>query len=394
MSPKSAVHPNTRSDAGAQPHPQVIVQSASGSDIEPQVSRPSVDSVNGLVAPLRPLALPRDSHVSIPEEAKRYYAAMGESPAPSPLTSHGFQPHSFTPDKLSPIIPQQRTESPASVDPSSSSPAFDTDSPSEEYRGRSSTAKDSAEFLDLDADDTDYGSTNDSGRASATDSVDPDSESIQSRQEDGLGPAGGRRERKRAVVEDFPLPPTTPPVIHPGGDSFAQAQLHGQLLPAQSLRSISMSTSDTLVASDTASQSYRPNGSTDARGMPSQYQSTSSLSQPSYPDIPAVGLAFRALPLLASDLPHTTIQVSHSSIRPNDRGKDVLSFIIVVNPGNGKPTWKIEKLYSDVLTLDARVRATLGKTLSKKLVNLPEGRLWRDHAPAKVDQRKVSSVHS
>ena len=98
---------------------------------------------------------------------------------------------------------------------------------------------------------------------------------------------------------------------------------------------------------------------------------------------------FRALPLLATDLPYTTIEVCNSTIRPNDRGKEVLSFIIAVSPGRGKESWRVEKLYSDVLTLDSRVRGTMGKTMGKKLATLPEGRLWKDHAPAKVDQRKV-----
>jgi hypothetical protein len=69
----------------------------------------------------------------------------------------------------------------------------------------------------------------------------------------------------------------------------------------------------------------------------------------------------------------------------------VLSFIIVVDPGRGKETWKVEKLYSDVLGLDQRIRASVGKGVGKKIASLPEGKLWRDHAPAKVDQRKVSN---
>ena len=100
-------------------------------------------------------------------------------------------------------------------------------------------------------------------------------------------------------------------------------------------------------------------------------------------------MKFRALPLLAEDLPYTEVVVSNSTIRPNDRGKEVLSFIISIDPGRGKERWKVEKLYSDVLSLDTRVRAAVGRTASKKLATLPEGRLWRDHAPAKVDQRKV-----
>ncbi|KAF9820892.1 hypothetical protein IEO21_01119 [Rhodonia placenta] len=99
-------------------------------------------------------------------------------------------------------------------------------------------------------------------------------------------------------------------------------------------------------------------------------------------------MKFRALPLLASDLPHTEVLVVTSTIRPNERGKEVLSFIICVDPGKGKEPWNVEKLYSDVLGLDARVRASVSKNVIKRMIALPEGRLWRDHAPAKVDQRK------
>lgn len=83
--------------------------------------------------------------------------------------------------------------------------------------------------------------------------------------------------------------------------------------------------------------------------------------------------------------------MSQSSVRPNDRGKDVLSFIVEINPGSGKEPWKVEKMYSDVLSLDQRVRAVVGKGVGKKIASLPEGKLWKDHAPAKVDQRKVSN---
>ncbi|KAJ3482868.1 hypothetical protein NLJ89_g12112 [Agrocybe chaxingu] len=46
-------------------------------------------------------------------------------------------------------------------------------------------------------------------------------------------------------------------------------------------------------------------------------------------------------------------------------------------------------MYSDVLSLDQRVRSSVGKGVGKKIANLPEGKLWKDHAPAKVDQRKA-----
>jgi RalA-binding protein 1 len=98
---------------------------------------------------------------------------------------------------------------------------------------------------------------------------------------------------------------------------------------------------------------------------------------------------FRALPLLPYDLPYTRVTVTSSSIRPNDRGKDVLSFVVLVNPGNQKDPYMVEKLYSDVLGLDQRIRSRYGKSVHKKIPHLPDGKLWRDHAPSKVDQRKV-----
>ena len=82
------------------------------------------------------------------------------------------------------------------------------------------------------------------------------------------------------------------------------------------------------------------------------------------------------------------IHVKTSTIRPNDRGKEVLSFIIEVAPPN-RPAWRIEKLYSNVLSLDTKVRAMASRPHVKKLASLPDGKLFKDNAPAKVDQRKA-----
>jgi RalA-binding protein 1 len=164
---------------------------------------------------------------------------------------------------------------------------------------------------------------------------------------------------KRDAVEDFPLPPSNPPAP---GLPHAQPETHKDWLPTATTIQLSV---------DPPGSSYTQSD---------QSSTTFSRSHPG---------AFRALPLLASDLPYTQIKVSHSSIRPNDKGKDVSSFIVDVSPGNGKEVWKVEKLYSDVLALDARVRASVGRGVGKKIASLPEGKLWRDHAPAKVDQRKV-----
>jgi len=50
-------------------------------------------------------------------------------------------------------------------------------------------------------------------------------------------------------------------------------------------------------------------------------------------------------------------------------------------------------MYSNVVTLDARVRGTVGKAIAKKIVSLPEGKLWKDHVPAKVNYQKLCLLY-
>jgi RalA-binding protein 1 len=108
------------------------------------------------------------------------------------------------------------------------------------------------------------------------------------------------------------------------------------------------------------------------------------------------------------------VKISGSQIRSNERGKDVLSFLISVHTNrcesdfilfhfyiyvvsaasastssHGPEEWKIEKMYSDVLNLDGKVRSALGRSQGKKLPALPDAKLFKDNAPAKVDQRRV-----
>lgn len=105
---------------------------------------------------------------------------------------------------------------------------------------------------------------------------------------------------------------------------------------------------------------------------------------------PSQGNVSRSNPplLVPMELPITRIRVVSSHIRANERGKDVLAFCIQVQPSQREP-WVIEKMYSDVLALDSRVRALLNKNTLKKLAPLPDSKLFKDNAPAKVDQRKM-----
>ena len=88
------------------------------------------------------------------------------------------------------------------------------------------------------------------------------------------------------------------------------------------------------------------------------------------------------------ELPITRVRVVSSYIRANERGKDVLAFCIQVQPSQ-RESWVIEKMYSDMLALDSRVRNLLNKNTLKKLAPLPDSKLFKDNAPAKVDQRKL-----
>ena len=101
-----------------------------------------------------------------------------------------------------------------------------------------------------------------------------------------------------------------------------------------------------------------------------------------------------------SQLGSTRIRIAGSNIRSNERGKDVLSFLISIYPpstshaqNQGAEEWKVEKMYSDVLTLDGTVRSALGRSHAKKLPPLPDAKLFKDNAPAKVDQRRVSNQY-
>ncbi|TFY55172.1 hypothetical protein EVJ58_g8417 [Rhodofomes roseus] len=271
--------------------------------------------------------LSRESRISLPEEAKRYYANLADSPMPSPGLGSSEMSSSESPAKTQLPLVAEVAESLRSQSgtPASSSGA----------RSRSTTAvgDEAAPFLDMGDGDSMHSS--EQGRPSITENGLPydDRDSTLTRRE------------KEAIPEDFPLPPSTNNFPYPAGDMLRVAGPQTSEPPRTPVSPFPM------------------------------------------PDV-APQMKFRALPLLASDLPHTEVNVVTSTIRPNERGKEVLSFVVLVNPGGGKDPWKVEKMYSDVLALDARMRATLSKNVLKKMVALPEGRMWRDHAPAKVDQRK------
>lgn len=100
-----------------------------------------------------------------------------------------------------------------------------------------------------------------------------------------------------------------------------------------------------------------------------------------------------------------SVKIQGTNYRSPDRGKESISFLITVDilhppaswglnsMASGEPTpptsWTIEKSYSDIIGLDAKLRSKVGKKASQRLAPLPDKALFKDHAPAKVDQRKA-----
>ncbi|KAI8850480.1 hypothetical protein BC829DRAFT_156690 [Chytridium lagenaria] len=95
------------------------------------------------------------------------------------------------------------------------------------------------------------------------------------------------------------------------------------------------------------------------------------------------------------------VQVLSSAILTGDaKNKEVVSFQFQVRrnlAGQGQQQapgstecWRIEKVYSDVVSLDAKLRSTLPKTILSKVGKPPEKSLYSTLNPAKSDQRKVA----
>lgn len=191
-------------------------------------------------------------------------------------------------------------------------------------------------------------------------------------------------------------------VNHPAGAPPTQESLpssQSEEVLARDADTWSVSTRDPAPSMVTASTTTLVTGQSQPSSPPASHPSFSSLTSSvsasststAEPAAQAQGgkqFEYRAARLTTNDLPYTEVHVQGSNIRPNDRGKEVLSFFVSVEL-KGKEPWKVEKLYSDVLTLDARMRASIGKSGSKKLAPLPDNKLFKDNAPAKVDQRKV-----
>ncbi|TPX68366.1 hypothetical protein SpCBS45565_g03134 [Spizellomyces sp. 'palustris'] len=98
-----------------------------------------------------------------------------------------------------------------------------------------------------------------------------------------------------------------------------------------------------------------------------------------------------AIDSLLKSADQVNVQVTGSQIKVNDKGREVISFLISVrDAATGGELWRVEKVYSDFLALDTKLKANQGKALVTKIGKLPDKAMFTTHAPSKSDQRKVA----
>lgn len=98
--------------------------------------------------------------------------------------------------------------------------------------------------------------------------------------------------------------------------------------------------------------------------------------------------------VIENSLDELSVKVLGSNITTNHKGKGVISFTISVQRGSDE-LWRIEKLYSDFLALDAQLKS-INKVRSResKVNKLPDKALFATHTPNKANQRKVGSLNT
>ncbi|EGG07573.1 uncharacterized protein MELLADRAFT_85394 [Melampsora larici-populina 98AG31] len=229
-----------------------------------------------------------------------------------------------------------------------------------------------------------------------------------------------------------PIAPTEPPTFaeatpmpsHISSASFPTSTLLSSQALQDSHQYASSSSDQPLVHSkaihpefDSSNQGFGPSsGVAHSAAPPYSHRPTKTPTSPLLPQqasIPNLGgtsappteTVYAAQPmtkrrmLTPTFLPFTHIKVANSHIRANDKSKEVISFSIAISvvipptsdpEGKGaKASWVVEKLYSDVLSLDHIVKSKHSKVQNRSLAQLPDRALFKDHAPSKVDARKA-----
>ncbi|KAI5121517.1 hypothetical protein M0805_006554 [Coniferiporia weirii] len=347
-------------------------QSLSPSTTAPTNATPISLAPNYLVTPSARKAS-RESRISLPDEARRYYANLADSPAPSPriggpADAWGATSRTLNGERVLTQVPEEaenRANESASPRPFLELETTD-DSGSELHTSGDARVQDADSEVGFEGTEAvDFGYEPRRPEAPAQ---------ISTGQLPKLHIAGSM-----TTVDQFPLPPATYAVTASSLSPTVSGSFSGNTSLGQSNVGASSSSWTSPTGTITSSVSVLTPESAPRRSR----ERIDSFIMPTNP--PAA--TYRQMPLLNTDLKTSTVEILGSHIRANDKGKEVLSFIIAVHV-MGKESWQIEKFYSDVLALDSRLRSRCGRSTLKKLEPLPDNKLFKDHAPAKVDQRK------
>jgi len=190
-------------------------------------------------------------------------------------------------------------------------------------------------------------------------------------------------------------------------DTKEQSQPPGNLAPQNPEGSHSSSPGDSQRASPIMEQEEIVQGDSPrpSQDTVTSRPSTSPVGAPdSRPSIESTTLVSPVSPpqpdhtqLTPALLPHARLSIPHSTVFPNQSGRDVLCFIVAVTvrpPNSTTPlSWTVGKTFSAFMELDTRAQERSGKGRKewKRMVSpLPEGKAWKDFAPSKIDQRKAA----
>ncbi|KAG0178980.1 hypothetical protein DFQ29_002745 [Apophysomyces sp. BC1021] len=101
--------------------------------------------------------------------------------------------------------------------------------------------------------------------------------------------------------------------------------------------------------------------------------------------------------IIANSSREIQVSIIGVSLKVNENEKDVVSFIISIShglssqsevPDDTEELWRVEKLYSDFLRLDAKLKAQADGSLVGRICRLPKKQLFASQTSNKIDQRK------
>jgi RalA-binding protein 1 len=192
----------------------------------------------------------------------------------------------------------------------------------------------------------------------------------------------------------LPSPPigSTPPL---GDRTFSERTESSLATPLSEEMSTVPPPTDTTNHHITRSAQGLPTG-----GRPAFLSADSDGTSAESPSVENVPIFHRGVPQLTTGLlQHTRCTIPSSRVMPNAAGKEVLCFIVKVMlrpPGSQQVlSWNVSKMLSAFANLDNKIRTLLGSKKEIKqagVANLPESKTWKDFAPSKIDQRKVSAA--